>query len=161
MPLVINVGLSRKASENYQSTGVSINVSAELDQSLLARPAELQEQVASLYQQAEAALDRQAGQPQQPATPVATTARNGSGQPANGHGGNGNGQSNGQTPAPMTASQSRAITAIAQRLGIDAAAECRKVLSSDLSHLNVRQASALIDHLKGLAEPAATGGSIA
>ena len=159
MPLVINVGLSRKASENYQSTGVSINVSAELDQSLLARPAELQEQVASLYQQAEAALDRQAGQPQQPATPIATTARNGNGhaQSANGHGGNGNGQSNGQTPAPMTVSQSRAINAIAQRLGIDAAAECRKAFSSDLSHLNVRQASAFIDHLKGLAQPAATG----
>jgi hypothetical protein len=39
MPLTISVGLSRKASENYQSTGVSINITAELDQSLLARPA--------------------------------------------------------------------------------------------------------------------------
>ena len=39
MPLSINVGLSRKASKDYQSTGVSINVTAELDQSLLAKPA--------------------------------------------------------------------------------------------------------------------------
>lgn len=31
MPLSINVGLSRKASRDYQSTGVSINVTAELD----------------------------------------------------------------------------------------------------------------------------------
>ena len=38
MPLSINVGLSRKASKDYQSTGVSINVTAELDQSLLAKP---------------------------------------------------------------------------------------------------------------------------
>lgn len=38
MPLSINVGLSRKASRDYQSTGVSINVTAELDQTLLARP---------------------------------------------------------------------------------------------------------------------------
>ena len=29
MPLSINVGLSRKASRDYQSTGVSINVTAE------------------------------------------------------------------------------------------------------------------------------------
>ena len=61
MPLSINVGLSRKASKDYQSTGYSINVTAELDQSLLARPEELQTQVANLYQQAEQALDRQAG----------------------------------------------------------------------------------------------------
>ncbi|QOV89759.1 hypothetical protein [Humisphaera borealis] len=35
MPLSINVGLSRKASRDYQSTGYSINVTAELDQALL------------------------------------------------------------------------------------------------------------------------------
>jgi hypothetical protein len=29
MPSSINVGLSRKASKDYQSTGVSINVTAE------------------------------------------------------------------------------------------------------------------------------------
>jgi hypothetical protein len=45
MPLSINVGLSRKASKDYQSTGVSINVTAELDQALLAKPDELQQQV--------------------------------------------------------------------------------------------------------------------
>src|SRR5207249_6709513 len=55
MPLSINVGLSRKASKDYQSTGVSINVTAELDQTLLARPEELQQQIASLYTQCEGA----------------------------------------------------------------------------------------------------------
>jgi hypothetical protein len=35
MPLSINVGLSRKASKDYRSTGVSINVTAELEQSRL------------------------------------------------------------------------------------------------------------------------------
>src|SRR5665213_3056359 len=60
MPLSINVGLSRKASKDYQSTGVSINVTAELDQSLLAKPDELQAQVANLYAQAESALEQQA-----------------------------------------------------------------------------------------------------
>ena len=59
MPLTINVGLSRKASKDYQSTGVSINITAELDQSLLAKPEELQAQVDELYSQAQQAIDRQ------------------------------------------------------------------------------------------------------
>jgi hypothetical protein len=49
MPLSVNVGLSRKASKDYQSTGVSINVTAELDQSLLAKPDQLQREVDNLY----------------------------------------------------------------------------------------------------------------
>ena len=52
MPLSINVGLSRKASKDYQSTGVSINVTAELDSALLQNPAKLQQQIAGLYGQA-------------------------------------------------------------------------------------------------------------
>ncbi|MCY2924957.1 MAG: hypothetical protein NT031_05875 [Planctomycetota bacterium] len=163
MPMTVNVGLSRKASANYQSTGTSINLTAELDQGLLARPEELQRQVQELYKHAEAALSRQAGD-QQPPTPVGKTSANGNGGSiAQGAAGNGRG-GNGQNPAPMTQSQSRAINAIASRLGIDPAAECREVFSSDLSRLNVRQASALIDHLKGLSQtsgqtqqPAGTG----
>src|SRR5438105_4063921 len=63
MPLTVNVGLSRKASRDYQSTGVSINVTAELDQSLLAHPQELQRRIDDLYCQAQAAIDRRAGSP--------------------------------------------------------------------------------------------------
>ena len=59
MPLTINVGLSRKASKDYQSTGVSVNVTAELDQSLLARPDELRGEIDKLYAQAEDAIERQ------------------------------------------------------------------------------------------------------
>ena len=59
MPLSINVGLSCKASRDYQSTGVSINVTAELDQALLARPEQLQKQIGDLYAQAHQALDGQ------------------------------------------------------------------------------------------------------
>ena len=162
MPLTVNVGLSRKASENYQSTGVSINVSAELDQSLLARSAELQQAIAHLDGQAQTALDRQAGGAhQEPAKPAA----NGVAAGTNGQAPAANGRSNGQTApaaAAMTASQSRAINAIAQRLGIDDAAECREAFGNDLSRLTVRQASAFIDHLKALtpaqAQPADTGG---
>lgn len=154
MPLTINVGLSRKASENYQSTGLSINVTAELDQSLLARPQELQNQVEQLYQQAETALDRQtarqeraSGRPRaiaQAGRPHASPAPSGD----NGHGGNGK-----SSPAPagtMTQSQGRAIAAIAKRMGLDAPAECREVFGLDLTGLSVRQASEFIDHLKSL-----------
>ena len=55
----ISVGLSRKASKDYQSTGCSINVTLELDQALLAKPEELQKQIADLYGHAESALARQ------------------------------------------------------------------------------------------------------
>ena len=58
MPLSMNVGLSRKASRDYRSTGVSINVTAELDQSPLAKPEELQKQIGGLYFRTQSALDR-------------------------------------------------------------------------------------------------------
>ncbi len=58
MPLTVNVGISRKASANYQSTGLSINLTAELDQSLLADPPRLQSEIDRIYAQAEEALDR-------------------------------------------------------------------------------------------------------
>lgn len=68
MPLTINVGLSRKSSENFNSAGTSINLTAELDQSLLARPRELQGAIDELYEQAELALEQQAQGSRAPAT---------------------------------------------------------------------------------------------
>jgi CO/xanthine dehydrogenase Mo-binding subunit len=140
MPLSINVGLSRKASRDFQSTGVSINLTAELDQSLLSRPDDLQQQIGNLYDQARQALARQ--------THTSSTARTsrapGPSAP------NGDGQ--------MTASQRRAIDAIARRSGIDPAAEARRLLGLELEELGIRQASQLIDHLNQLAAPAGRNG---
>jgi hypothetical protein len=141
MPLSINVGLSRKASRDYQSTGVSINVTAELDSALLQKPAELQQQIAGLYAQAEFALDRQANG-KVPAAPASRT---------NGYAGTstrsnvGNGQRNG---SGMTASQRKAILSIASRNGVDAAAEAQDRFGTSLDDLTLRQASELIDYLK-------------
>src|SRR5947209_20058082 len=59
MPLTINVGLSRKLSQDFNSVGASINDTAELDQGLLPRPQELQRQIGELYREANQALDRQ------------------------------------------------------------------------------------------------------
>ena len=139
MPLIINVGLSKKASQNYQSTGVSINLTAEVDQGLLADPHQLQHRIDALYAEAEQAIDRQ------------VNGRTDRDPPQGGRNG---GRANG---AAMTASQSRAIDAIARRLGIDPAAECRHHLGHGLDELTVRGASSLIDHLKTLRPPARNG----
>jgi hypothetical protein len=50
----------------------------------------------------------------------------------------------------MTASQRRAINAIAERLGLDAAAEIRSEFRLAFDDLTVREASRAIDHLKSL-----------
>jgi hypothetical protein len=59
MPLTVNVGLNRKASRDFQSAGVSINLSAELDMGLLGDPPRLQHEVAKVYAQASEPIDRQ------------------------------------------------------------------------------------------------------
>jgi len=166
MPLSVNVGLSKKASRDYQSTGVSINVTAELDQSLLAKPNELQAQIDALYGQAEQAIARQVqacGGGTAPARPAAPTngngangyARNGNGNGqanANGHT-NGNGHANG---GGMTSAQRRAIESITRRAGLDADQEATALHGIDFNDLSIRQASELIDHLKDQA-PATNG----
>ncbi len=154
MPLSINVGLSRKASKDYQSTGVSINVTAELDQALLAKPEELQRQIDDLYSQAQGAIDRHAGTPEPTRQPARRpAAANGyPSRPAPAASANGNGHGNGHARAGggMTESQAKAIAAIARRLGIDAALEARDIIGAELDELTLRQASELIDHLKAL-----------
>ena len=164
MPLSINVGLSRKASRDYQSTGVSINVTAELDQALLAKPAELQAQVADLYAQAQSALEREADN--MAGSGPSRRDQPDNGQPGrstgNGHtNGNGNGYNNGGRRSNgngnhATASQRRSIDAIARRLNVDPALEARDIIGVELDDLSLRQASELIDHMKAM-EPVGSG----
>ena len=153
MPLTINVGLNRKASKDYQSTGASINLTAELDQSLLTRPNELQGAVSELYEQAELALDRQVGGGPREAPPRRTSQRQ--------NGSNGHGRSNGQAQngRGMTQSQCKAIHAIADQLGVDAADEARHEFGIDLDRASIAEASKLIDHLKSLQGSASQGSS--
>ncbi len=154
MPLSINVGLSRKASRDYQSSGVSINVTAELDQSLLARPAELQQAIGDLYSQAQSALDRQTQQAEPAAVPqAADAARRAVPRPASPALPGAIPGGNGRAAPAMTASQRRAVEAICQRIGLDPDAEAREQLGVEFAGLSLRQASRLIDLLKQV-EPA-------
>ncbi len=148
MPLTINVGLSKKSSHNYQSEGVSINVTAELDQALLSRPDHLQREIAGLYHQAEAALEHQI-RPQAQRNPQPRRSSHGA---QNGHQSQ---PSNGQRMA--TASQLRALQGICKRLDVDLEAESQAEFGCPYTQLDIRQASVLIDSLKARV-PANGGG---
>lgn len=150
MPLTINVGLSRKTSENFNSRGVSINLTAELDQALLARPDDLQGAVNELYEQAEYALVRQAN----------STAYIGANQWAmqpRSNGTNGNSHvhaDNDRVSSPsarcMTPSQRNAVFVIADQLGINPIDEARHEFGIDLDRASITEASKLIDHLNSM-----------
>jgi len=50
MPLKLNVGASRKVTDNnYGSRGASVNLELELDASLVAEPQKLQERIRDLF----------------------------------------------------------------------------------------------------------------
>ncbi|HSZ56416.1 MAG TPA: hypothetical protein VK797_12185 [Tepidisphaeraceae bacterium] len=144
MPLCINVGLNRKASQDYQSSGASINITAELDATLLSKPQALQEAIDGLYEQARVALDRQSpltppgGPPQAAELPARGNGHAGGG--ANGHAGSG--------ARPITPRQRSAILSIARQADLDAAASARRTFGVELDQLTTRQASKLIDSLK-------------
>ena len=165
MPLSATVGRTRKISKNFQSSGLSIALTAELDSTLLTRPEALQEQIANLYAQAAEAMDREE------ARMVSTTL---SDEDHCGREGCGNGQAaasaahtqdrrdgrfSSRLEAPMTTKQSRAIGAIASRLNVDPQAESRNVIGFDLHRLTVPEASKLIDHLNSLTTAAQNGGA--
>jgi hypothetical protein len=158
---MITVGLIRKRNEDFQSDGASINLTAELDQSLLARPEALQAQIDALYEQANQALAfRSFRAMSQERSPSHIHSRpSASGQMAMPNVGacesragevrknpKSNGNVNGS--ARMTNSQRRAINVIASAMGIDPLREALDLLGVELDQLSIRQASQLIDHLK-------------
>jgi hypothetical protein len=72
MSLSINVSLSQKARLDSNATIYSINITADLDESLLTRPKELHERIAAIYAQAARSIDQQANTP--PVAPSPMTA---------------------------------------------------------------------------------------
>lgn len=143
MPLTVNVGLSRKTSENFNSQGVSIHLTAELDQALLARPDDLQGAVHELYEQADYALVRQASR-------AAPTTLHHRAAEARSNGTTSNGHAQAPDGRGMTQAQRNAVLSLADQLGIDPVDQARCALGFDLDHASLAQASKLIDHLKSL-----------
>lgn len=149
--LKLNVGLSRKVGEaNYGSRGASVNLELEVESALAGNPQTLQDRIRSLFRLARASVDEEL---------------NGNGQanghPSNGHHGNRHSNGNGHNPnghsngsrrsngRSATASQVRAIHAIASRQRIDLAGELRQRYDVDRpDDLSISEASELIDSIK-------------
>ena len=165
MPMKLNVGLSRKVGEpNYGSRGATVNLELEIDSTLVAEPERLQERIRELFGLAKASIDEELqGELTQPAANVqrstgqaATTSRqphangrNGASRSTtNGNRSNGNGRQPTNNPPPATASQIRALHAIANRQGLNLEAVLQDRFDiSDAATLTVAEASQMIDEL--------------
>ncbi len=171
MPLKLNVGLSRKIGEpNYGSRGASVNLELEVDTALVAEPGRLQARIRELFGLAQQSINEelQGVSGAAPASPPATNGNgNGAGDSNRRHTpprstANGNGHSRGtqrgSTIPPATASQVRALHAIADRQGLNLEGVVRDQYGvDDPAALTIAEASALIDDLNAN-NAAATGG---
>jgi hypothetical protein len=166
MPLKTNVGVSRKiADNNYGSRGASVNLEVELDSSLIQEPERLQERIRQVFRMAQQSVDEELSRQN------TANSHDNSHPAANGHGNghhNGNGRNNGNGnghAAPRrsngrraTTSQARALRAIADRQGLDLAAELQHRFGvNDPEELSITEASQLIDELKSATNGHGTG----
>lgn len=157
--LKINVGLSRKVTEDYNSQGFSINIEGELPSDLLNDPQRLEASTDQLFDIANRLLDDRVNQATRP-TP----------KPSNGNGHsrrydgstehkvdrrptsnqNGNSRDNGDNgERQLTQAQGRAITNMTRKLGVsteDWLEENFQVY--EVGHLSLKKASQAIDRLK-------------
>ena len=142
--LKLNVGLSRKVGKpDYGSRGASVHLELEVESSFAGDPEALQERIRSLFRLARASIE---------------TELNGNGASSHGDGhANGNGQdhnnqSNGSRRSngrSATASQVRAIHAIASRQRIDLVGELRSRFGVERPEdLSISEASEFIDAIK-------------
>ena len=152
--LKLNVGLSKKVGEaNYGSRGASVNLELEMDSSLVGDADRLKERIRHLFGLAKASVDEElnaaAGQP----------AANGNDAAGNDHAaGKSNGRRRDGTRA-ATASQVRALHAIADRRKLDLSALlAERFQIDDPAGLTITEASNLIDELKGESAGNGNGG---
>ena len=143
--LKLNVGVSRKVGEpNYGSRGASVHLEAEVESSLAGNIDSLQERIHSLFRLADAEVEEELGGGGH------RSPRNEHDSPLDDHqrasSGSGGRRSNGR---PATASQVRAIQAIANRLQIDLSNELQSRFgAADADDLSLLEASDFIDLLK-------------
>jgi len=158
MPLKTNVGVSRKvADNNYGSRGASVNLEVELDSSLIQEPERFHDRIRQVFRLAQQAIDEELNRQQGGGTASQTTNGHAA-HDGNGHAtpnGNGKPRSNGRK---ATASQVRALHAIASRQGLDLTQALQERFGIDYAEdLAIGQASELIDSLKGSASGSSNG----
>ncbi len=143
MPLKLNVGLTKKVGEpNFGSRGASVNFEVELEADLIREPDQLREKVRYLFALAKDAVEEELNGN----SPASSNDRHGNGSSHNGNSSNGNYRSSNGRPA--TASQVRAIHAIASRNHVDLDGQLKEFGVSTPNDLSISQASELIDALK-------------
>ena len=160
--LRVNVGLSRKLSKDYNSTGFTINIDGEI----LAPPNDpeaVMEQVKELFDLAEEALDQQIDRAQSDTAIASRDAEpashaNGRGATGNGHHAthNGNGKAgqngNGQHDQPATNKQVQFMLSIGKRQGLSTVELEQKIAETlgqeiGVYDLTKRDAAKVIDAL--------------
>lgn len=145
--LKLNVGFNRKTGEaNYGSRGASVTLELELDSGLACDGERLKDRIRQLFQLAKSSVDEE----------LAGTATGGH---AADYEASGNGKSSGSVPANgrrrdntrrATASQVRALNAIADRRQLDLAGIlAQRFGTREPAELSIVEASGLIDELKG------------
>ena len=173
MPMKLNVGLSRKVGEaNYGSRGASVNLEQEVDATLINEPQRLQERIREMFDLAKAAIDEELQAEPSPPTDRAQrstdrASANTRQQHTNGRSGGPRAATNGSrsnsraamnNPPPATASQVRALHAIANRQGLNLEAVVNDQYGvNEPESLTIKQASELIDDLNGNHAAAAGG----
>jgi hypothetical protein len=158
--LKVNVGLSRKVSRDYQSTGFSVNLEGEIT-APASDPEAVIEQVKEVFDLAEAALDAQIERSQGTAAIGSHDEETPAARNSNGNGRNAapdNGQrntaanGNGRKEEPATNKQVQFILSIGKRMKLSTAAlekEVAEILGTEvgLYDLTKRQAATVLDQL--------------
>ncbi len=139
--LRLNVGFNRKAGEaNYGSRGASVNLELELDSGLVADPDRLKDRIRFLFGLAKASVEEELTCHATNVQSVAPVTTNGNGH-ANSH--------PRDSTRRATASQVRALHAIAKRKNLDATNLVQARYGVDTPEdLSITDASELIDSLK-------------
>ena len=136
--LKMNCGLSRKIGQpDYGSRGAMVHLEVELSAELLKDPEKLRRQIRGCFGVVRRAVDAELG-----------VAGPDDGEPVRLAGGPTRPSA---SEPPSTPKQVRALHAFARRAGADLAAELRRLGVTDAAALSRRQASGLIDGLKGRA----------
>jgi hypothetical protein len=154
--LKVNVGLSRKLSRDYQSTGFSVNLEAEITAPVSDSEAVV-EQVKEVFDLAEAALDAEIERSQSTAAIAghdAEPVNNGSGRRAAPDNGQRNpaANGNGRKDEPATNKQVQYLLSIGKRMRLSTAAlekEVADILGREvgLYDLSKKDAGIVIDQL--------------